>query len=58
MSWRSRFLLPQGPNARIRNDKSGQKLVLLGDWETPTQRIKGTTALLRQLAGIAEKKAA
>jgi transcription-repair coupling factor (superfamily II helicase) len=52
------FIQAQGPNARIRNDKSGQKLVLLGDWETPTQRIKGTTALLRQLAGIAEKKAA
>jgi transcription-repair coupling factor (superfamily II helicase) len=52
------FIQAQGPNARIRNDKSGQKLVVLGDWETPTQRIRGTTALLRQLAGIAEKKAA
>ena len=52
------FIQAQGPNARIRNDKSGQKLVLLGDWETPVQRLKGTTALLRQLAGIAEKKAA
>ncbi len=52
------FIQAQGPNAKIRNDKSGQKLVLLGDWETPAQRLKGTTALLRQLAGIAEKKAA
>ena len=52
------FIQAQGPGARIRNDKSGQKLVLLGDWETPVQRLKGTTALLRQLAGIAEKKAA
>jgi transcription-repair coupling factor (superfamily II helicase) len=52
------FIQAQGPSARIRNDKSGQKLVLLGDWETPVQRLKGTTALLRQLAGIAEKKAA
>jgi transcription-repair coupling factor (superfamily II helicase) len=52
------FIQAQGPNARIRNDKSGQKLVLLGDWETPSQRLKGTTAVLRQLAGIAEKKAA
>ena len=52
------FIQAQGPNARIRNDKSGQKLVLLGDWASPGQRLKGTTALLRQLAGIAEKKAA
>jgi len=52
------FIQAQGPNARIRNEKSGQKLVLLGDWETPGLRLKGTTALLRQLAGLAEKKAA
>ncbi|MGN6572578.1 MAG: transcription-repair coupling factor, partial [Pseudolabrys sp.] len=52
------FIQAQGPNARIRNDKSGQKLVLLGDWDTPGLRLKGTTALLRQLAGLAEKKAA
>jgi transcription-repair coupling factor (superfamily II helicase) len=52
------FIQAQGPNAKIRNDKSGQKLVLLSDWETPGQRLKGTTALLRALAGIAEKKAA
>ena len=35
------FIQAQGPSARIRNDKSGQKLVLLGDWETPVQRLKG-----------------
>jgi transcription-repair coupling factor (superfamily II helicase) len=52
------FIQAQGPNAKIRNDKSGQKLVLLGDWDTPGRRLKGTTALLRALAGIAEKKAA
>jgi len=52
------FIQAQGPNARIRNDKSGQKLVLLGDWDTPGLRLQGTTALLRQLAGLAEKKAA
>jgi len=52
------FIQAQGPNAKIRNDKSGQKLVLLGDWDTPGLRLKGTAALLRALAGIAEKKAA
>jgi transcription-repair coupling factor (superfamily II helicase) len=52
------FIQAQGPNAKIRNDKSGQKLVLLGDWDTPGLRLKGTTALLRALAGIADKKAA
>jgi transcription-repair coupling factor (superfamily II helicase) len=51
------FIQAQGPNAKIRNDKSGQKLVLLGDWDTPGLRLKGTAALLRALAGIAEKKA-
>jgi len=52
------FIQAQGPNAKIRNDKSGQKLVLLGDWDTPGLRLKGTAALLRALAGIADKKAA
>ena len=52
------FIQAQGANARIRNDKAGQKLVLLSDWETPGKRLKGTAALLRQLAGIAAKKAA
>jgi transcription-repair coupling factor (superfamily II helicase) len=53
-----KFITEQGPGARIRNDKAGQKLVLLGDWPRPEQRLKGTTTVLRRLAGIAEKKAA
>ena len=44
--------------AKIRNDKSGQKVVFLDEWDTPEERLKGTTALLRRLAGIAEKQAA
>jgi transcription-repair coupling factor (superfamily II helicase) len=53
-----KFITEQGPGARIRNDKAGQKLVLLGDWPRPEQRLKGTTTVLRRLAGLAEKKAA
>jgi len=53
-----KFITEQGPGAKIRNDKSGQRLVLLGDWPRPEQRLNGTTAILRALAGIAEKKAA
>ena len=53
-----KFISEQGPGAKIRNDKSGQRLVLLGDWPRPEQRLNGTTAILRALAGIAEKKAA
>jgi transcription-repair coupling factor (superfamily II helicase) len=53
-----KFITEQGPGAKIRNDKAGQRLVLLGDWPRPEQRLKGTTAVLRALAGIAAKKAA
>jgi len=49
------FIREQGASARIRNDKSGQKLVLLDDWDSPEERLKGTTAVLRKLAKIAEQ---
>jgi transcription-repair coupling factor (superfamily II helicase) len=52
------FITEQGPSAKIRNDKSGQRLLLLGDWPRPEQRLKASAAILRRLAGIAEKKAA
>jgi transcription-repair coupling factor (superfamily II helicase) len=48
-----KFINEQGPNARIRNEKSGQKLVFLGNFETPERRLKGTTAILRRLSQIA-----
>ncbi|HEY6831333.1 MAG TPA: transcription-repair coupling factor [Pseudolabrys sp.] len=48
-----KFINEQGASARIRNDKSGQKLVFLEDWETPEERLKGTMAILRRLAKIA-----
>jgi transcription-repair coupling factor (superfamily II helicase) len=47
------FIRERGSDARIRNDKSGQKLVFLEDWDTPQQRLKGTAAILRRLATIA-----
>jgi hypothetical protein len=34
------------------------KLVLLDDWENPLQRLRGTTAILRRLVKIAERKKA
>ncbi len=47
------FIREQGASAKIRNDKSGQKLVLLEDWDTPEERLKGTAKILRRLARIA-----
>ena len=35
--------------------KPGQKLVFFEDWERPEDRLKGTTAILRRLAAIAER---
>jgi transcription-repair coupling factor (superfamily II helicase) len=49
------YVRERGAEARIRNDKSGQKLVLLDDWPRPIQRLKGTMAILRRLAAIAEQ---
>jgi hypothetical protein len=34
------------------------KLVLFDVWETPLDRLKGTTAILRRLVRIAERKKA
>ena len=43
---------PEG--ARVRPD---MKVVFFEEWETPAERLKGATAILRALAGIAEKAA-
>ncbi len=48
------FIREQGADARVRNDKSGQKLVFLDDWEKPEERLKGATVIVRRLASIAE----
>jgi len=49
------FIRERGSEARIRNDKSGQKLVFLEDWEQPEDRLTGTASILRRLATIGER---
>ena len=34
------------------------KVVFLQDWETPDERVEGTTIILQQLAALAESKKA
>jgi transcription-repair coupling factor (superfamily II helicase) len=46
------FIREQGPGARVRPD---MKVVFFDEWETPVRRMKGTTAILRTLAKIAER---
>jgi transcription-repair coupling factor (superfamily II helicase) len=45
------FIGEQGKNARVRPD---MKLVLHADWETPEDRLKGVTQMMRRLVAIAE----
>ncbi|MDO9412700.1 MAG: transcription-repair coupling factor [Pseudolabrys sp.] len=52
------FIREQGDYARVRNEKSGQKLVFLDDWDRPDERLKGATAIVRRLASIAVPKKA
>jgi transcription-repair coupling factor (superfamily II helicase) len=47
------FIREQGAGARIRNEKGGQRLVFLDEWDRPDERLKGTAAILRRLASIA-----
>jgi transcription-repair coupling factor (superfamily II helicase) len=44
------YIRELGSEARVRPD---QKLVFFEEWETAEERLKGTTAVLRKLAGIA-----
>ncbi len=44
------YIRQQGPAARVRPD---MKVVFFEDWETPEDRLKGTTAILRDLARLA-----
>ncbi len=46
------FIRDQAPLARVRPD---QKVVLMDDWETAEQRLKGAAGVLRSLVAIAEK---
>jgi transcription-repair coupling factor (superfamily II helicase) len=46
------FIRKQGRDAKVRPD---MKLVLFDAWEVPSERLKGTTAILRRLVAIAEQ---
>jgi transcription-repair coupling factor (superfamily II helicase) len=51
------FIREQGSGVRMRpdpKDAKGQQLVFFDDWEQPEERLKGTAAILRKLASIAE----
>jgi transcription-repair coupling factor (superfamily II helicase) len=50
-----RFIGEQGSLAKVRPD---MRIVFIRDFDTAEQRLKGTSAILRSLAGIAEKKKA
>ncbi len=52
------FIREQGSGVRMRNDPKnakGQQLVFFEDWPRPQDRLKGTAAVLRKLASIAEQ---
>ena len=52
------FIREQGSAVRMRNDPKtakGQQLVFFEDWPRPQDRLKGTAAVLRKLASIAEQ---
>jgi transcription-repair coupling factor (superfamily II helicase) len=49
------FIRQHGQAARVRPD---MKVVFFQDWETPEERLAGTTEILRQLARLAEGKKA
>jgi transcription-repair coupling factor (superfamily II helicase) len=49
------FIRQHGQAARVRPD---MKVVFFQDWETPEERLSGTTEILRQLANLAENKKA
>jgi len=49
------FIRQHGQAARVRPD---MKVVFFQDWETPEERLKGASQILRQLAHLAEEKKA
>jgi len=49
------FIRQHGQAARVRPD---MKVVFFQDWETPEERLSGTTEILRQLANLAENRKA
>ena len=49
------FIKHYGQAAKVRPD---MKVVFLQDWETPEDRLEGTTIIMRELANLAERKKA
>ena len=52
------FIREQGSDAKMRadpKDAKNQQLIFFDDWERPEERLKGTAAILRKLASIAER---
>ena len=52
------YIREQGAGVRMRpdpKDAKAQQLVFYDDWEKPVDRLKGTAAILRKLASIAEQ---
>ncbi len=52
------FIRKQGSGVRMRSDPKdarNQQLVFFDEWERPQERLKGTAAILRQLASVAEQ---
>ena len=52
-----RYIGEQGSGVRMRNDPKNakaQQLVFFEDWPRPVERLKGSAAILRQLATLAE----
>ncbi len=52
------YIREQGSGVRMRpdpKDAKAQQLVFFDDWEKPVERLKGTAAILRNLAAIAEQ---
>jgi transcription-repair coupling factor (superfamily II helicase) len=49
------FIRQHGQAAKVRPD---MKVVFLQQWDTPEERLAGTTEILRQLANLAESKKA
>jgi len=46
------YIREQGRNAKVRPD---MKVVFFDDWETPQERLKAATQILRRLVAIAER---
>ncbi len=49
------FIRDHAASVKVRNDKNGQRLVFLDDWDRPEDRLKGAMAIVRRLSSIAIK---